>query len=793
MRFYLIIFLLLSQPLLWAQPQPCGPTPIMANNCADACVICDINGFTGTNNLQAGAPGPEPPTFCSTPDDMHYIAFIAGSESLSIEIIVDNCIMGQCFEISLDLGFFESLDCQTFVPITECEENLSNNDSFVFNTTEPLTIGQHYYLVMDGSCGSICNWTFNVLEGTTEVSPLDSSGEIIMPDEICPEFPTVIQNSGVVGAALYFWEVNGNSVSNTSDQFSFSFPNEGTYEICVRAANVCDEGPRICDSIRVREIETLELNELLCEGDCITVNDMEFCTAGVFQEIVVLPNGCDSIINLQVEVLPQPLTNLDVWICNDQSFSIGSNTFDQTGSYSGTVLTENDCDSIVNLELLVIECEIEGTADQTAVICNGTASGILSFSIDQGTPPLSYTYTNIANTSITGTGTTDLLTNNDIVGLPAGTYQIYVQDNFNNDVVLPLIEVTEPPVMSNTFEASNFSGFNVSCNQYFDPQTQTTVDGDDGSLQAFPNGGVPPYSFVWSNQQTEQTAINLRATAYQVTITDAVGCEFIADFTLSAPPSLEPAVEFIDPNCDGFDSGNIIVSSISGGVGPYNFALNTPNQFTMDSIFEGLFEGDYSVYVQDANACIAEIAGNLTAPEIPVITNPGPLEMDLGDSISIIPGVNDIEILSILWNDNTDLSCPDCLEPVSYAVNNTAYNLVVTSTDDCSDEEIIEIKVNKIRPVYIPNIFSPNKDGVNDVFTVYTNRATEIVEELSIFDRWGNLIFEQKNFPSNDESYGWNGKFKGKELKTGVFVYYAKLKFIDNIVLPYTGSITLSK
>ncbi len=792
MRYLLVVlvFLFFGSTFLTAQPQPCGPDPVMSNSCANACVICDINGFTGTNNLQAGAPGPEPPDFCSWPNDMHWIAFIAGSTSLDIRIDVFNCIqMG--FEQSLDLGFYESLDCQNFTPITECRMDLDGGDSHVFEA-DNLNIGQHYYLVMDGSSGSICEWSFTVEEGTTQVSPIDNSGQIEFPVETCPNFPTVISNSGVTGAALYFWTVDGAAISNTAQQFSYSFPAEGKYEVCVRAANVCDEGPAVCDSISVREIETLEINEVLCDGECVMANNIEFCTTGVFQEVITLPNGCDSIINIILEVLPQPLTNLDLWICNDQEYFIGTEAYNETGSYAGIVLTENECDSIVNLELLVIECEILGTTEDRDVICNGESNGMLVFSVDQGTPPLEFTYVNTEIPSITGMGSTNLLVDNEIQGLPAGPYQIYIQDEFGNDVVVR-DTVREPQILQTSLSPSDYNGFNVSCNQYFDTTSQMMIEGNDGTLTANPIGGVPPYSYQWSDNQTTQTAVGLTATSYEVTVTDAVGCTTLANFTLEAPTLIQPSVDFIDPNCDGFDTGIINVTEIAGGIEPYEIALNSTTQFGQDSSFQNLFEGSYDIYVVDDNNCISWINGGITAPDIPVIEFTEDLEINLGDSIQINTILNDIEIQNILWTDAESLSCGDCLEPVSYAVNNSTYDITVTSVDDCQDTESISITVNKIRPVYFPNVFSPNKDGVNDVFTVYTNRATEIVEELTVFDRWGNLVFEQKDFASNDESLGWNGKFNGQNLNAGVYVYYATLRFIDGEILPYTGSISITQ
>ena len=122
------LFLFIFQTL-FAQPEPCGPNPAMTSFCADACVICDIDGYSGVNDLTATGQGFS--NFCTTVyNNMQYIAFIAGSESLTIQVDVGTCIGGNG---SLEVGFFESFDCQTFSPITDCNTDilyflLYNND-----------------------------------------------------------------------------------------------------------------------------------------------------------------------------------------------------------------------------------------------------------------------------------------------------------------------------------------------------------------------------------------------------------------------------------------------------------------------------------------------------------------------------------------------------------------------------------------------------------------------------------------------------------------------------------------
>lgn len=793
MRYQLLIILSLTVFFASAQtPDPCGSNPQMTSFCVDACAICDIDGFTGVNDLTAQGQGFS--EFCTFDyDNMQYIAFIAGSTSLTIRVDVSNCQGGLG---SLEVGFFYTDDCQNFEPITFCDTDILSGQSQTFlsgdidgdgiaENPDPLIIGQHYYLVIDGSSGANCNWTFTVLEGTTEVLPLTSSGVLSYTDDPCTEAPVTFTTTGEVGAALYFWTLDGVDIGGFVEEKEISFPDPGTYEVCVTAANVCDEAPPTCVTLTVREVGSTMFDTRLCDGNCVEVNGKQFCETGTFQEVISLPNGCDSIIDFDILVLPQALANLDVWICNVDTFFIGDTPYTETGFFTETILTADDCDSLVNLELLVIECEILATADEIPVVCHGTSTGTLIFSVDQGTPPLSYTYTNIEDTSINGTGTTNLLVDNEIPGIPVGVYRIYIEDNFGNDAVV-IQEITEPEPMEIELIASDYGGFNVSC-----ASDEGDLD-ENGSLEAVVSGGVPPYSYLWSDNQQGQIASGLSAQNYSVVATDASGCPIEMSFTLNAPPEIVPEVNFIDPTCEGFDTGIIQVENVTGGTPGYSYSL-TANNFSSDTLFTGLEGGIYSLFVEDANGCVIFVQEEITTPQIPIITFGDDLELCLGDSVIIQPGLNNVTIKDIIWTQQDLLNCDTCLNPFAQPVNTTQFDLTIISEDDCEDTNSIRINLIKNRKFYVPNIFSPNNDGMNDVFTIYGSKEVEEIENLRIYDRWGNLVFNEFNIQPGNEEEGWKGRFKNKELNPGVFAWYAEIAFKDAEVFTFSGSITLAR
>ena len=772
-KFPIILMLTLVYACAFGQPEPCVGTPAMTSTCLDACVICDIDGFTGTNDLSI--QGQTFPGFCTTMyHNMSYIAFIAGSTNLTIEVTVTNCTINW----GLEIGFFESPDCQTFTPVTDCNTDVQPNSSAVFSNDAPLTIGQHYYLIMDGSAGDICDWTFDVLDGTTNVLDLTTSGIISGNEVICPDLPTPYSTTGDIGAAIFYWTVNGMAQSSQEQEIDIAFPADGTYEVCVTAANACDQAPPTCTTVNVVTPETLFIDEVLCDNNCLEVAGEVLCETGSYDFVIPLPNGCDSLIFVDLFILPQAEEFIDINLCAGEDFYIGPTPYNTTGIFMDTIQTSMECDSIVTLDLFIIECEIIGSTDFISPICNGDANGFLIFSVENGTPPFTYDWSNIINPAIGGVGSTILFTNNMISGVPAGTYEINIQDDFGNDVVL-FQEVTEPPVLTVTTEAIDINGFNLSCH-----------DGTDGTAMAVGNGGVPPYSFVWSNNQPGPEITNLMAGLYSVNITDSNGCVQSNSIVLTEPDPIQFNVTYINPNCDGLETGRIQLDSIWGGTAPYSYALSN-DTFSQVSTFQELGPGSYVFNMMDANECLADTMSLLDAPDIPVIFMDDVIETNLGCNIRIPVATNNTTLVDIQWTNGMTLDCDTCLNPTASPVETTEYILTVTSIDTCTTTDSVVIDIKKVRDIFVPNIFSPNDDGLNDYFFVNANKSVALIRSMKVFSRWGGLVYAGYDLTPNDLSSGWDGYFKGKKLDPGVYVWLVEVEYLDGEVLMVSGDVSL--
>lgn len=772
-KLFLLILGCYISSQIGAQPEPCEVNA-MSSTCDEACVVCDIDGFTGTNNLSI--QGQTFPEFCTTIfHNMSYIAFIAGTEDLTISVSVSNCTIDRGVEI----GIFESLDCQNFTPVTDCNTDVEPNATATFSNTVPLVVGQHYYLILDGSMGDICDWTFNVIEGSTLVDDLTTSGTIGGPDEICPELPTTYSTTGDVGATLFYWTVDGVAQNSLAQEIDISFPADGTYELCVTAANVCDQAPPTCTTINVVSPIPLFLDETLCAYECIEVAGETICITGTYDFSITLPNGCDSLIFLDLTILPEHASFLEINLCIGADFSISSTSYSSTGVFVEVIQTDLGCDSTVTLDLTMIDCEISGTSDFTSPICNGEQNGSLLFSLQNGTPPFNYEWNNIAFPNTQGSGTTNLFTDNLIENIPAGFYEINVSDDFGNDVVF-IQEVTDPPTLTLAIDVSDYNGYNLTCN-----------NSNDGSASVSGNGGVSPYTFTWSNNEPTQTINNLSAGIYEVVISDSIGCIVMEEFEMIEPDPLVFIANYIDPNCDGYETGLIELDSISGGTVPYTFALDN-NPYGVSDTYLNLGSGSYDFTVLDANGCLADTTNDLLEIDIPELYMDENQVVDLGCSLSISATTNNTTLIDISWSNlENSLEYDDCLSTEAAPVNDTKYILSVTSEDNCSTSDSLYVTVNKIRDVFSPNAFSPNNDGVNEYFSLTPGKSVSLIKKINVFDRWGSIVYEAIDQSGYIDPSGWDGYVNGQLAAVGVYVWVAEVEYLDGEILVLNGDVTL--
>ena len=147
---------------------------------------------------------------------------------------------------------------------------------------------------------------------------------------------------------------------------------------------------------------------------------------------------------------------------------------------------------------------------------------------------------------------------------------------------------------------------------------------------------------------------------------------------------------------------------------------------------------------------------------------------------------------NFVWTPTINLSCTTCPNPTATINQNITYKLTVENIYGCKASDTVTYKTTceEASQVYIPNAFSPDKDGLNDVFMV-RGKGIATVKYFRVFNRWGQLIFERNNFAANDPKFGWNGEVNGIPANPEVYVYTAEIICTAGDSFIRKGNVTL--
>jgi gliding motility-associated-like protein len=204
--------------------------------------------------------------------------------------------------------------------------------------------------------------------------------------------------------------------------------------------------------------------------------------------------------------------------------------------------------------------------------------------------------------------------------------------------------------------------------------------------------------------------------------------------------------------------------------------------------------GNYLVKLQATNlfGCTDTTSKNLFVPSIPAITivdNPV-IPVSTGVTLPVQYGP---EVVSYNWTPARNLSCTDCPTPYANPKFTTTYTVKVANEYGCTNKEDITVTVvcNGLN-YFVPNTFSPNGDGVNDIFAPRGVGLTR-VNSMRIFNRWGEMVYERMNFLANDRTPtgGWDGTFKGKPASADVYVYIIEFVCENAAIVPVKGNVAL--
>ncbi len=375
-------------------------------------------------------------------------------------------------------------------------------------------------------------------------------------------------------------------------------------------------------------------------------------------------------------------------------------------------------------------------------------------------------------TSVDAPGTYVLTITNTANGCESSS-QVTVGEDVDN----PQVDAGQGLVLNCNETQGNLAGSTDLPNGQWAANWTTT----DGNLVAGATGLNPTVAAPGTYMLTVTNSLTGCTNTDEVTVTEVVFANF--EFEVTPPSCMERTgvIEFIDE---------------IGGTPPYQFSIDGGATFTSQMAIANLSPGNYNLVVQDANGCELTDVAYLPEPPVVVVTLGADTLINLGDAyqLDVQTSLPDADIAAIEWRADPSLSCLDCPSPLASPRQQTDYYVKITSIQGCTAESDVTVFVKKEVDIYVPNAFSPNGDGINDVFMIFAGgNSIEKIKSFLVFDRWGETVYQYFDFQPNDPAYSWDGKLRGTQMNPAVFVWFAEVELIDGSKRLLKGDVNLAR
>ncbi|MEO8151221.1 MAG: gliding motility-associated C-terminal domain-containing protein [Bacteroidia bacterium] len=600
-------------------------------------------------------------------------------------------------------------------------------------------------------------------------------------------------NNGVIDLAVnggtlpysYLWN-NGATTQNISNLAA------GTYTVTVTDANGC-----------TTTVSGIAINQ---PGASVTANPVSTTNVNCFGG-----NNGDITISVTGGTLPYSYQ----WNNGATTQNISNLN---AGNYTAVITDANGCTTILaGIAVTQPNLLTASTSIQSTVDCFGGKDGEIDLTVNGGTAPYIYYWSNGATTQ-------------NITFLPAGTYTATVTDANGCTTITSVTVILQPAAPLTTVVSSTQ---NIVC-----------FSSSNGSIDISTANGTAPYSYTWSNGMTTEDINGLPAGAYTVTVTDSHGCTTTATAIIT-----QPAAGLLingspnNSNCLYGITGSVNVNT-NGGTLPYSYLWNTGSAAQN---LANISAGTYTVTVTDANGCSTQGSYIVIDNSAFNANASGPTEFCTGESVTLVAdsaplanyqwylngqlitgatnttytasvigsytvtvsnncgSFNSLPIYVNVHNSDSILLNPDvfvCLgesiqlnvsggttfewlpvtglssnnvpDPTVTPLNNTTYTVTVTNDYGCKTTGEVNVGI-RCDTLIIPSGYSPNADGVNDYFVI-VGIDKYPGNKIWIYNRWGSLIYETHDY---DNKWGGisntPGLYIGKKVPASTYFYVLDL------------------
>lgn len=694
----LLSFLIVSSGQILAQgnpPPPCpDPPPSGAANCQSTCVYCDFDGYMGINNTppsggNSGCPG------IALHNDEWY-GFTAGSTSLTITLILSGCQNGD----GLQAAFWSNCgDANALVCNSGCG-GCGNNP--VVLTYDNFTIGETYYLMIDGWVADVCNFEIEITDGTITPPPPDAASQPQGPTMVCPGAVVEYTIPDVFGAGNYIWTAPpGSSINGMGSTVNINAPGGTTVTItfgasggnvCVSPDNACNPpGAAACLPVTNQPIPITVLDPILiCEKDAPFTWDQEpypiLSLPGVFT-LTSTPYdswlGCDSTVRQTITIKAIPPQNIGTrYICAGECFELGTEQFCDAGIYSVNFESFQGCDSVINFTLVVLDPVAVIQPPANPIDCN--SSGVLLTSTGS-TPPGqgSYGWHNSNWSFLAGTPSYNATL--------TGTYYLVVTTQAGgvqcrDTAMVTVVGNTTPP-------GATATGGNINC---ISNQVQLTGNSPTGGVTySWTGPGINP-----GNQFQQNPTVN-QPGPYVLTVQNPVnGCTSTASVTVLGDIT-PPAANAIGGTITCLQTSVTIDGTTNVPNATWNWSgpgINAGNQNLEDpNVNVG---GTYNVTVTNVdNGCTNTISAVVDVNNSNPAANAGPDQtLTCTDPDAVLQGSGDAggQPFTFAWvgpnGFMSDIAQPTVNEGGTYILT------ILNTQNGCFRNDTVNVAVNQALP-----------------------------------------------------------------------------------------------
>jgi len=646
-------------------------------------------------------------------------------------------------------------------------------------TLAATTSGTYSVTVTDANgCTGTDNFTLTV---GTSLSPI-ISGNL----DICAGETTTLDAGA--GYASYTWSTGANTQTITVNT-------SGIYFVTVSDATGCTGETSQTVTLSSNPAVVIAGANNICTGETATLDagagfnsyiwsngeatqTISVTTSGAYSVTVSNAAGCSGTDSFTVAVNANPATTItgSTTFCTGSSTALNAGagfnsyiwsngevtqsiTVSTAGTYSVTVSNAFGCtgaDDITVTESASLSPAISGDLD----LCQGETT-----TLDAGAGYATYSWSNTAGGQTTAVST-------------SGAYTVTVSDAGGcTGTASAVVTVNNNPVPDVSGPASICIG-----------ETATL------------NAGAGYTAYLWGNGSNGQTLAATTSGTYSVTVTDANGCTGTDSFDLVAidcstctPPNA-PIVSGNLTVCAGEVNTTAFTATAAAGM-VINW-YNAPTGGTLlgtGADYVPATPGTY--YAQTATladpTCVSTFTpATLQSDLVSVTLTANPTATATGGTVQLTATAASTlgTITSYVWTTSGPdaLSCTDCPNPQVSVSQTTLFTVTAQDSFGCSATASVQVVVlPQGNVVLIPNAFSPNGDGVNDLFRVSGVNVESM--ELFIYNRWGVEMFAASGAPN----LAWDGTYKGTDQEIGVYVYYANITFTNGETETYKGNVTL--